>query len=123
MVSLFSIFGVFKMAKNHVQVGDTLSLVAPVGGVVNGMVYVIGALVVVASFTAADGELFEGHTVGVWSLPKTVANTPAQGAKAYWDAVAGSVTTTASGNTLIGVFTEAYAAGTTSANVKLGIVA
>ena len=107
------------MAKNFVQHGNTLSLVAPTGGVVSGMVYLIGALAVIAEHTAAEGELFEGTTVGVYSLPKVSADTPAQGAKAYLKADGTAVTTTATSNTLIGVFTEAYANGTTSANVRL----
>ncbi|SDS21141.1 Predicted phage recombinase, RecA/RadA family [Halopseudomonas xinjiangensis] len=57
------------MAKNYVQDGRVLSFTAPAGGVVSGGLYAIGALVVVAASTAAEGEPFEGHTGGVWNVP------------------------------------------------------
>ncbi|AUS02258.1 protein of unknown function DUF2190 [Vibrio phage 2.096.O._10N.286.48.B5] len=106
------------MAK-FVQEGKALAFTAPTGGVLNGHIYVIGSLPVLADHDADEGEMFTGHTVGVWEMPKTAANTPAEGAKAYWDATAKSVTTTATANTLIGAFTEGYTAGTTSASVRL----
>lgn len=111
------------MAKNYIQVGNTLVLVAPTGGVISGQLYVIGSLPVVAEFSAAEGDLFEGTACGVYQFPKTAANTPAAGAKAYYDTTLHQVTTTATANTLIGVFTEAYANGTTVANVRLNGVA
>jgi len=93
------------MAKNFVKKGDTITCVAPAGGVIAGQLYLLGALVVVAAITAAAGEEFEGHTKGIWNFTnKTPANTPAFGAKAYLNAAGTEITTTASGNTFIGVF-------------------
>lgn len=106
------------MAKNYIQDGDVITCVAPAGGVVSGGAYVIGSIAVVATTSAAAGADFEGCTEGVFRLPKVAGDTPAQFAKAYLKSD-GSVTTTASGNTLIGVFTKAYANGTTVANVRL----
>lgn len=56
------------MAKNFVQDGDVLTLVAPVGGVVSGVPVAIGQLVVVPITSAAEGEKFGGKTNGVWNV-------------------------------------------------------
>jgi predicted RecA/RadA family phage recombinase len=93
------------MAKNFVQAGEAITCVAPAGGVVAGTVYLLGGLIVVAATSAAVGESFEGHTGGVWDFTnKTLANTPAFGARAYLTAAGTEITTTLAGNTLIGVF-------------------
>lgn len=104
--------------KNFIQVGLTLTCTA-VAAVVSGMVTMIGAMPVVPMINAEIGEVFEGQTQGVFSFPKTLANTPAQGAKAYLLADGTAVTTTATSNTLIGVFTEARLNGDTHAPVRL----
>jgi len=111
------------MANNAVQHGDVVPFTAPSGGVVSGQGILIGAFFVIPSVSATDGERFNGHLCGVWELPKTAANTPAEGALAYWNAAAGEVTTTASGNSLIGAFTEARGNGDTTAYVRLNGVA
>jgi len=98
------------MSTNQVNSGECLPLTAPAGGVLSGVPLLIGAM-------------FEATQHGLWILPKTAANTPAQGAKAYWDDTAKSVTTTASGNTLIGVFADVGTNGQTEIKVKLnGVV-
>lgn len=89
--------------KNYIQPGDTLELTAPSGGVVSGTGYLIGALFVVAAVTAAEGATFAAKVTGVISLAKVSAQAWTEGAKVYWDNTAKNVTTTASGNTLIGV--------------------
>jgi len=105
--------------KNYIQEGKVVTAVAPAGGVVAGNIYVIGVLVMVASTSQAVGDQFEGETQGVFEFNKTSANTPTQFANAYWDATAEEVTTTATANTLIGVFMKAYANGDTKAEVRL----
>ncbi|AUR84393.1 protein of unknown function DUF2190 [Vibrio phage 1.055.O._10N.286.55.E9] len=107
------------MAKGFVQHGNTLTFTAPAGGVVNGKMYKVGDMVVVADGTFPAGSECEGHLVGVWEYPKTSANVAAQFAKAYLLADGSAITTTASGNTLIGVFTEAFANGDTVCTVRL----
>lgn len=112
------------MAKNFVQHGHTVTCVAPAGGVVAGTLYLIGALPVVAAINAAEGESFEGHTVGVWDFNnKTAANTPTLGAKAYLTAAGTEITTTATSNTLIGVFLSSGGSGSTACRVRLNGVA
>jgi predicted RecA/RadA family phage recombinase len=57
------------MAKNYVEDGESLTLIAPAGGVVSGIAYAIGTLAVVALVTAAEGEPFAARATGVFSLP------------------------------------------------------
>lgn len=76
------------MATNFKQEGDTLSLIAPAGGVVAGKGYVIGSLFVVALTTAAAGETFAGMTKGVFEMDKaTHASSKAftAGEAIFWD--------------------------------------
>jgi len=111
------------MAKNFVQHGNTVTCIAPTGGVVSGRLYRISALAVVAATDAAVGEEFEGHTKGVWNFnQKTLANTPAVFALAYLTS-GGEITTTASGNTLIGVFTQVGVNGSNACQIRLNGVA
>lgn len=72
------------MAKNYVQDGHVLSLVAPAGGVSSGSPVKVGALMVVALTAASEGELFTGRSCGVWKLPCTAGLTA--GAMVKWDA-------------------------------------
>lgn len=106
------------MAKNFVQNGDVITCVAPAGGVVSGGAYLIGALHVVATHSAAAGANFEGATSGVFTLTKVQADAPAQGAKAYLKAD-GTVSVSPTSATLIGTFMKAYANGDTKADVRL----
>lgn len=57
------------MAKNFVQDGDVLTLIAPAGGVTSGVPAEVGDLVVVPLETAAVGEEFSAKVGGVWNLP------------------------------------------------------
>lgn len=106
------------MATNFVQNGNVVSFTAP-SDVLSGQPLKLGSLFLIVLVNAVTDEEAEGSVVGVFEMAKTSANTPTQFAKAYWDDTAKEVTTTATGNTLIGVFTEAYGAGTTKANVRL----
>ncbi len=67
------------MAKNFVQDGDVLTLIAPAGGVTSGVPAEVGDLVVVPLETAEAGAEFSAKIGGVWSLP--AANGLAQGVK------------------------------------------
>ena len=105
--------------KNFVQSGDVVTFTAPTGGAASGIPLVVGSLVVIPAFSAAEGYECEGVTTGVFSLPKKSTDTPAQFDKAYWDTTNGEVTTTATDNTLIGAFMHAHEAGTTEADIRL----
>jgi len=100
--------------RNFVQTGDTLTFTSP-DPVTSGQGVVMNALFGVA---ASAGDPFEAAVVGVFELPKTAGAIDA-GAKVYWKADTANVTTTASGNKLIGAATEAAADAATTVRVRL----
>lgn len=104
--------------KNFSQEGEVLTLVAPYD-VASGAGLLVGSIFAVATSAALSGGTVEGVICGVVSLKSKAADTPTQGAKAYWDNTAKEVTTTSSGNSLIGAFTEAKGAGILQAPVRL----
>lgn len=106
--------------KNFIQPGKVIDAIAPTGGVVSGLVYVIGSLIGVADITAAEGAEFALSTEGVYELPKTSAQAWTLGAKIYWDSTAKVATTATSGNTLIGIAAVAAANPSAVGRVKLG---
>lgn len=57
------------MARNYVQEGDVLELIAPAGGVTAGTPVTIGTITVIPLVDAAQDEEFAGRTGGVWLLP------------------------------------------------------
>ena len=103
--------------KNYIAKGDIVEFTAPSGGVTSGGVVKIGSLVGVAQNTAAEGEKFQLVRVGVFDVPKTEAQAWAEGVKVYWTGT--EVTTTASGNTLMGAAAEAAANPSTIGRVIL----
>ena len=107
--------------KNYVQPGNTVTVVAPVA-VTSGDGLLVGALFGVAIATADINANVEIVTEGVVDLPKA-AVAAAQGAKVYWDNSAKTVTTTATGNTLVGCALVAAAVGDATIRVRLnGVV-
>jgi predicted RecA/RadA family phage recombinase len=111
------------MATNFIQPGDSLDIPAPSGGVVSGSAYLIGAIVLVAQTTAAQGVTATFRTHGVWRLPKATGAAWTVGAILYWDNTAKNFTTTASGNTKAGYAAKAAASGDTFGEVALnGVV-
>lgn len=109
--------------KNFVQPGNSIPLTAPSGGVTSGSGIVIGSLFGVAAFSADVGASVEIVTTGVFTLPKATSGDSAEalseGELVYWDSANGNVTTTAGGNTLIGVAIKAAANSATTARVRL----
>lgn len=109
--------------KNYVEPGEVLPFTAPSGGVVSGSCYLIGALLVVATVTANQGDKFSAYIgPGVVSGPKATGAWT-EGAKIYWDNTAKNFTTTVSTNVLVGVAAAAAASGDTTGNVRLDGVA
>jgi predicted RecA/RadA family phage recombinase len=103
--------------KNYVQKGENLTLIAP-RTLTSGAGFLVGSIFAVASADAASGAPVVGVTEEVFDLPKAVGVVTA-GAKAYWDNTAFVVTTSASGTTLIGAFTQAAASADPTGRVKL----
>ena len=75
------------MAKNFVQPGSTITLVAPQGGVLSGAPVLVGSIFGVCAYDAKAGDEVEVTTDGVWDLPK------AQGALDQGDPVSFNPTT------------------------------
>ena len=107
--------------QNFVKPGNTVTRIAPSGGVVSGSAYLIGSLLVVAQTTAAEGAEFEGLVEGVVTLPKTDGQAWTVGQKLYWDAGNACCTNVATAGQLIGVADAAVAvtAGLVTGNVRL----
>src|SRR3990172_5801752 len=93
--------------ENYVAPGEVVELTAPTGGVVSGTAYLIGGLVIVALVTAAVEHA------------KVSAQAWTEGAKLYWDDTAKNFTTTASGNTLVGVAAAAAANPSATGKIRL----
>ena len=104
--------------KNYIQAGHTVS-VTLTATVLSGAGLLVGSLFGVAATSGVADDVIEMQVEGVFDLPKTSANTPTKFAKAYWNDTLKVVTTTATDNTLIGVFMDALGSGTTTAKVRL----
>ena len=104
--------------KNFIQKGDTITLSAPAGGVTSGGGVLVGSLFGIAAGDAAENDNVEVQTTGVFELPKATGAVT-QGVKVYWDNTNGNVTTTVTGNTLIGAATIAAVSGDATVRVKL----
>lgn len=106
--------------KIFVQEGHALDYIAPAGGVVSGAPLLIGTVLVIPATTAAEGQTFSGWIEGVYILPcatGTAWATP--NLPIYWDDANDRVTTTANGNTKIGMTAAPKVAGDATGNVKL----
>lgn len=104
--------------KNFIQDGKRINLTAPSGGVVAGLLYIIGSLIVISQDTVSEGKTFVGYTEGVFELPKATGAVT-EGVKLYWDSTNSVLTTTASGNTFAGYATESSASAGTTARILL----
>jgi predicted RecA/RadA family phage recombinase len=110
--------------KNFVQDGDVLDgLTAPYqvasgGGVLVGT-NIFGVAVKDAANAATDLTI---KTNGVFDITALGTDTGAVGAIMYWDNTNKRLTTTASGNTKVGVLVAAKANGETAARVRLNAV-
>lgn len=107
--------------RNFVQTGDTLTFTSP-DPVTSGQGVTMNALFGVAASAAPAGDPFEAAVVGVFELPKAAGAIDA-GAKVYWKADTSNVTTTATGNKLIGAATEAAVDTAAVVRVRLNGIA
>jgi predicted RecA/RadA family phage recombinase len=96
------------MARNFVQPGETLTLIAP-RTLASGDGFVVGGIFAVALAAASVGKPVEARRVGVWDLTKAAGAAWTAGQKVYWDNTAFNVTATVGSNTLIGAATQAAA--------------
>lgn len=105
--------------KNFHQPGDTVTFTASVT-VTSGQPVAMGSLFGIAVTDATSGQTFEAALVGVFDLPKATGAVTA-GAKIYWDASEGEVTTDADSgaNPLIGAAVAAAASDAATVKVRL----
>lgn len=94
--------------KNRVQTGSTLTFVAAAALLSGAGVLLSATLFGVATTDVANGATGEADIEGVYLLPKAAVATAAFSA-AYWDNTNKVTTNVASGNVLIGFYTEAGA--------------
>ncbi|MFD0933866.1 DUF2190 family protein [Methylobacterium trifolii] len=104
--------------KNFVQDGNVMTVPAPYS-VASGGGVLVGSLFGVAAYAAAQGAPVEIVTGGVFDLPKVGGDTPAIGGKLYWNDATKTVSTTAAGNTLIGVAATAALGNAVAARIRL----
>lgn len=111
------------MAKNFIQPGDRLTLLnpdtSPSRDIASGEGALFGSIFGIAITDIPAGEEGAVETTGVWELPKTSAQAWTVGAKIYWNNTLHVVTTSSSGNTLIGVAVEIAANPSAVGKVRL----
>jgi predicted RecA/RadA family phage recombinase len=105
--------------KNFVQNGKTIE-VTLAANIASGAALLIGTLLGIAVTSGVIGDVVVFNTEGVYDLPKA-AGAITLGAAVYWDDTAKNITTTASGNTLIGKCWAAAAGGDATVAVKLSV--
>ena len=103
--------------KNFILPGNNITVIAPAGGVTSGQLVIIGAIVGVASCTAAAGAQVELAVEGVYDLAKVPADALPAGAVAK--VATGSNVIAAAGTLGIGWVVQAAAAGAATARVRL----
>jgi predicted RecA/RadA family phage recombinase len=79
---------------NFSQPGEVLTFTAPTGGVVSGLPYLIGSLLVIAAEDVAQTLPFEGEVVGVYNGTKVAIEAWDELQKVYWDDTAHKFTET-----------------------------
>lgn len=104
--------------KNYIQDGGSITLTAPYD-VLSGGGVLVGKIFGIAVGGAAVGDPVTIKRGGVVEHAKTEAQAWTVGALVYWNDTAKELTTTASGNTLVGAAVQAAANPSTAGNVLL----
>lgn len=108
------------MATNYVQEGEVLALTAPYTRTAGQAALVGTGLFGVALVDVTSGASASFSTCGVWTLTKTEAQEWATvGLPIYWDDSGKALTTTSSGNTLVGYNTAVAANPSTTGTIRL----
>ena len=97
--------------KNYESPGNFVTLTAPSGGVITGICYQIGQIVVVATVTVAQTLPFVAMVAGIVSAAKVGSQAWTEGAIIYWDDTNKYFTTTATSNLRAGCAVEAVGSG------------
>lgn len=97
--------------KNFVQPGENIEVTAPYD-VASGDGCLVGAVFGIASTTVASGKTVTIKRTGVFDIKKAASQAwTAFTTKVYWDNTNKVLTSTSSGNTLVGVAAAAVGAG------------
>lgn len=104
--------------RNYVQPGESITVTAAAAAS-SGDIVKVGSLLGIASGDAAIGDKLVLRTQGVFDLPKVSTDALSVGDVVYYKAADGAVTSTASGNTRIGLAVTAAANPSASVNVRL----
>jgi predicted RecA/RadA family phage recombinase len=107
------------MATNFVQEGNALNYTSG-ADIDSGDFVLIGAIGGVATTDIANGKTGSVRIKGVFNVPKA-SGAVTQGAKLYWDSTNKVLTTTASGNTIVGVAAAAAASGDAAVQILLNV--
>ena len=106
--------------QNFVTSDDQLEVTAPIGGYNGGGLAKVGSLVGVPYGDYAEGQKAVIALRGIFSgLPKATGTAWTTGDKLYYDATAGNLTKTSSGNTYAGYAAFDAASGDTTGTVLL----
>lgn len=108
------------MATNYIQEGKALNYTPSGADLASGDLVVIGTIAGIAKADIADGKTGAVHISGVFSVAKA-AGAVSQGAKLYWNSSNSNLTTTASGNTLVGVAAAAALSGDATIPLLLNV--
>ncbi len=108
------------MATNYIQEGKALNYTPSGADVSSGDLVVIGTIAGIAKTDIADGKTGAVHISGVFSVAKA-SGAVSQGAKLYWNSSNSNLTTTASGNTLVGVAAAAALSGDATIPLLLNV--
>lgn len=107
------------MATNYIQEGKALNYTAG-ADITSGQFVLMGAIGGVAKTAIANGKVGAVHISGVFSVPKA-SGAVTQGQKLYWNSDNSNLTTTASGNTIVGVAAAPAASGDATVAILLNV--
>lgn len=102
--------------KNFIQSGVNLTI-PTASAVTSGNPVIAGSIIGIAAGDANAGGTVDVVTAGVFELPKVAANAFTVGAPVYWNGTL--ATSTATGNTQIGVAIAGAGASTGAVRVRL----
>jgi predicted RecA/RadA family phage recombinase len=104
--------------KNYVQKGENITVTSATAAS-SGEIVKIGSMIGIAAGDAAIGDDLDLVTTGVFELPKVSTDALAVGDTVYFKSADDAVTSTASGNTKMGVAVTAAGNPSGTVNVRL----
>lgn len=107
------------MSQNFLQPGEHITIAAAPVAVSSGDGVLVGSMFGVASGDAASGEEVVLAVVGVFEFSKVVGEAFTVGQPLYFTTATQALTSTATGNVLIGVAIKAAASADITAEVRL----